>query len=372
MTHERELILNMLKDGKITVDEATKLLDAIDNNQSEKQSEDYSGEYNKSKKTNKAFGTLTDFVKKTVVSAISGITNNINNVAYNLSDTIKSNKHLITEEIIHDNIKVIEINNNGGDIHLLESDTSYPKVSLFAYYDDNDTNIIEKIKGNFHVECTDGKLFINSENSKTSIKINVFNNAESNKNGYLTDILLEIPKNYHLDELLIKSFNGDIKVANLIFNNSVLNTLNGNIKLFSSNSDNISLKTSNGDISINNSKCKFVKIVTARGNIKVNSVTFKEIDANSSLGDIKLKDISGTPKIIDLKTSLGDIKLDLSKVKTDQNINVKTVSPGSINVSDRFILDNPSKHSATGYTNTKFKISTDIRLKTSMGDLEVK
>lgn len=381
MQNERDMILKMLESGKITADEATKLLSAIEKNNKEEEkssNEEYEKAKTSSKDSQKSdgpFSSLANFVKNTVTTALSTASSSVDAAMSTIKNNMDSKKHLVYEKDL-DGLKLLDIKNIDGDIKIISGENSIPSLKIYAYYDDYDMEAKKEvdslIKDKLHIDYNDGKLVLNSESARRSITINVFKSREIYSNGYSTDILIELPLNYRLENIHLKSSYADLKLDGIQFDFAKLKTSNGDIKLFDIKGDNFNLITSNGDLIVNDSTFAKGYLTSSHGDIKIHSDDFKEVEASTSLGDIKLRDIYGTPSKIDLKTSMGDIKLDLSDIKTDQSINVQTSMPGSVNVADRFILKNPSKHSAVGYTNTKFKITTEINAQTSMGDVEVR
>ena len=315
MTEEKQIILNMLKEGKITVEEASDLLAAIGEKKSRES--DFTG---------KITSTVDSILKK-ATEAISAIdldqAFDINN--FNLKGEVNSHKDIrVDDEINEINIDLIN-----GEIYVEKG--IEPGIIISADVFSKKGNLEDYID----VEIRDNVLDIEEnddyKNMAASVKLRV-----------------QVGKDFY-ERLNINTVNARVEVADTDFDSLNIDSVNGKIILINSKAaidiDNVNgkidIKNIDGPISIDNVsgaiylagiKGDRVEVDNVSGNIRVDGLESEEILANSKSGSIRMYNINETTDI-DLETVSGTIVIDT--VDYDGNIKAFVESP-AVNVTEKF------------------------------------
>lgn len=315
MNDEKQMILNMLKEGKITVEQASDLLGALGANK------------NKSDNlTNKITGAVDSIIKKATdtIQAIDF------DQALDLSQFNFKGEYNTHKEIrVDDEIKTIDIDIVNGDIEI----------------DKSDDNSIA-IRADVWAKKADLSDFLNVEVAGDKLSINL---NEAYKLMQATcDLKISLPASSY-DDLSINQVNGKIEIADVDFNNLDLNTVNGRILLINTKAfvnvsnvnGKIDIKNVFGPIDINNVNGSiyayniggdYADISTVNGNLRVDGLGSSKLTANSNSGTIRVFNIKNT-KEISLKSGFGNMVVDTSDFDGIIRANVESKS---INITEKF------------------------------------
>lgn len=315
MTEEKQLILNMLKEGKITVEEASDLLGAIGDKKIKEN--DFAG---------KITSTVDSIIKK-ATEAISAIdldqAFDINN--FNLKGELNTHKDIrVDDEIDEINIDLIN-----GEILVEKATDSGIVISA---------DIFAK-KGNLEdyidVEIRDGVLEIKENDDYKNI-------------GASVKLRVQVGKDFY-EKLDINTVNAMVEIADTDFGNLNIDSVNGKIMVINSKSaidiDNVNgkidIKNIEGSLNIDNVsgaiylsgiKGDKVEVDNISGNIRVDGLASDKISAESRSGSIRIYNIKDT-KNIDLETVSGMIVVDT----TDYEGEIKAfVDSSAVNVTEKF------------------------------------
>lgn len=316
MTEEKQIILNMLKEGKITVEEASDLLGAIGDKKS--RDNDFTGRLT----------STVDSILKKATEAISAIdldqAFDINN--FNLKGEINSHKDVRVDDEI-DEIKVDLVN---GEI-LVEKSTD-PGIIITSDVFSKKANLEDYI----NIEIRDNVLNIEENDAYKNIDASA-------------KLKIQLGEDYY-DKLNIDTVNARVEIADTDFGGLNIDSVNGKIIIINTKAaidiDNVNgkidIKNIDGPLSIDNVsgaiylagiKGDMVEVDNISGNIRVDGLESGSIKADSRSGSIRMYNIKETTDI-DLETVSGTIVVDT----TDYDGEIKAfVESNAINVTDKFI-----------------------------------
>ncbi|HSH34897.1 DUF4097 family beta strand repeat-containing protein [Schnuerera sp.] len=386
MKDEKLMVLSMLEEGKITSEEAVKLLEALEETESFIEFE--STEDNKEKfididKTKKKLEVLeknineqgkkveslgTDLGSK-LANAFSNLFNTGN--PFNLLGNYEVINTKIERDISHMDSPTIHLKSINGSINLKswEKEKLLIKIvyqhkhsnfdkndKFYDLYEENNKIIFEPLYANnvmmnldvylpnryyerINLNTSNGKLQVENLNlgilycktSNGSISLKDITSKDidlSTKNGRINLIDISSPR------INAISTNSGIKIEDIDTNNLIVSTKNGRINLSDILADNISGNTSNGSIEINDINSKVVKLTTSNGKI-----ICKDLD-NEKINELKLSTSNSTIDVeigevkkmsyFHLETSLGNISLDIPnliyKVNKQVNLGIKKIA----------------------------------------------
>ena len=332
MKEEKMMILSMLEEGKITSEEAIKLMEALEDMETSKNNNDFTNQKNENDFREEKFGipifnTLED-IGSDIGNALSNMLNGLKDVGspfgfrYNY-DTITTDLDMDISHIENPSLDLRAIN---GSIVLRSSSENQILIKAVCQYkngllSDNEPYFDFYIDGN-------KIIFSPKYNSNISIKLDVS----------LPD------KNY--DEIVLNSTNGKIdldrvnlNILDCITTNSSINiaevkakevnltSKNGKIQCKDINSNILKASTTNSGIFLTDIRSDEIDVKTANSRINVDDIDSKSIVCKTSNGSIEAKDI--TSEIIYLTTSNNRITCDDIYMDNIKDIKLIT-SNGSI------------------------------------------
>lgn len=318
MNDEKQLILQMLKEGKITVEEANELLNAIGNKKS-RNDNDFMAKINQS---------IESVIKKTT-DAFESISNidldNIDINQYNIKGQVNTSKEMrIDDEINSINIDIpsgkILIERASDSAITINQDTWAKKGELLDYLD------IEIIEDDLNISINE--KYHNLE-ATSIIKLCLGKNLYENLNINLVNGNIGI-EDVDFTETTINSINAKVNVINSQGNIEVQNT-NGKIDIKNTNGD-LTVDNVNGSIYLANISGDKAEIDAVSGNIRVDGLNTKTLLADTDSGNIRVYNIKDSEKM-DLNSGFGNIVIDSESYTGD--IKADVYSQG-LNLSDKF------------------------------------
>lgn len=322
MKEEKMMILAMLEEGKITSEEAIKLLEALEDIDIPR---DFV-EDEKKEKDNENF--QEKIFSKPIFNTLEDIGSDIGNALSNMFDGLKdvgnsfgfrSNWDTISRDLDFDLSNIenpsLDLRAVNGRIRLRPTDNDKLLIKVNCQF----KNGLISPGEDFFNFYTDGNkvIFSPKYNSNISIKLDV-----------------SIPeKNYN--EILLNSSNGKIDIEELNVNTLICLTSNSSIDVAEVNANNIDLTTKNSRIECRGTNAKIIKASTTNSNIYLNDIFSNEIEAKTANSKIGINDIVAdkiicktsnasidaediTCDIIHLITSNGKLNcddIDLNRVK---------------------------------------------------------
>lgn len=325
MKEEKMMILAMLEEGKITAEEAIKLIEALEENEEyfEEDKTDKKSDYKMEDKFNfkdtlnnlEDFGSDVSTVLSNMFDGLKDFSSSVGQYNYN---TTTSNLEMDLSEI---ESPILDLKAINGDINVRQSDKDNMTIKVICQYK---KGLLVANEPYFDFTNVDGKIiFAPKYNSNISIKLDV-----------------TIPEKFY-KEIKLNTSNGKIYIHSL--NAKALNcsTSNSSIIILRGDIESIDLTTKNGKIEIMDVSSNIIKAYTTNSNINLTNVKSETIDAKTGnskiiLDDIKAMDLicktSNSPidaRAIDspniyFSTSNGRIELSEINTKTAKDIHLLT------------------------------------------------
>jgi DUF4097 and DUF4098 domain-containing protein YvlB len=303
---ERKMILTMLNEGKITSNEAVRLLEALGTPDAEKivgnekeevfltivdQEENKENEQNKQYKQSYKEPSLTSKISDIVDRVVKKVKDV--DLDFNFSSFVEI-QHIFQNQDMDFNRLKIEIPNG--------------KVTIKPW---DETGVRAECKSLvYKVETTDEarKKFLAAVTLEESNEMLHFKVSEKQVKA---DVVLYIPQKQYLEATLDLG-NGAIDIEDLVVERLKGNTANGSVTLTRLSGNNLDIGTNNGAIDIVRGRWDRGEVETWNGTVRIDG-TFKEIEAETLNGSISYylpEKISGKAK---LKTIAGKINVTLPR-----------------------------------------------------------
>lgn len=290
MKEERLLILSMLKEGKISVDEATALLEALESKSGDSSSKDKDFKEDK----NKRLSHMTfEEIGSDIGNAISNMFDSLKDMGSNLGINLNS------ETIVLD----------------LEEDLSQVENPILDFKSINGSITLNKWqKDNVSIKVT------------CEYKNGLLDNNEEFYKFYLEDDRLVFTPILNKD-ISIKL---DVFLPNKDYKEIVLNTTNGRIQMQDINADKLNAITTNGAITVTRVKGEKIYLSTKNGRIEALGLSGEIVDLSTSNGRIVCNhlDINKATNV-NLSTSNGSITSNLGDLTKGAAFDLDT-SMGSV------------------------------------------
>lgn len=367
MKEERMMILSMLEEGKITSEEAIKLMEALDEveiprdkNEFADKKEDFT--LNEKKEQKPKFNTLEDLGTE-IGNALGDMGSEIGNVLGDMFnglkgmgssfgfktnyETITTNLDLDLSDIENPNLDFKAVNGSiklrptDGDKLLIKVVCQYKNGlflpnELFFNFSTSGNKIIFSPKYNSNIsikldvllpEKNYGEIVLNSTNGKIDIDDLSLNILECITTNASIDILDVTAKKIDLS-----TKNGRIECKDTNSNTIDLYTTNSNISLLDVNSTEIQAKTANAKISINDINAQKIICKTSNSSIEATDIACDTLHLTTSNGKITCDNIDlSKVKDIQLITSNGSISSDIDSIDREIYLDLET-SMGNINL----------------------------------------
>ncbi len=361
----RLLVLNILKEGRLSIEEADRIINYINFNDSDKNKSN-SFQY----PSPEAIGDFAREGVSKIEKFVSGLGFNIEKVAQNINQKINTKLEKNSQQTNQSGEKFtfsdselinldqsthkIIIENNWGSINLsgedrkdislnfekiiwtsskdlaeerekglkigrIQHDSVLQILLPTSNHEINDTiNIDIKIPNHLllHLSTSSGNVFvqnINNQDGKIYIKTSS-GDIEINKSNVYETELNSVSGDIHIKELttnlLLRSTSGNIELNGELQKESRVTTISGNIRADISISESLEMTSSSGNINLNNSKnddCKLIDIITNSGVINYNGIVSNTLRTRTNSGTIKGKSIVANSGIIEVSATSGDI-----------------------------------------------------------------
>ncbi|MFR9302162.1 MAG: SHOCT-like domain-containing protein [Fenollaria massiliensis] len=373
MSEEKIMILKMLKDGKISEDEALKLLDAIGEKKGEKaykpnkkrneihiEADDYDVFDASDKFASKISNFVNKIVSKSLQTAEEGMRNGrvYANFSFDDSKSFKNKKFATLKLDLDKNKKYnLIINNTNEKIEILPSSSDQIEVYGKIYYT-NKKDIPENYE------------FINCFIDDKEILIEP-NYSELTKKDFAVSLKVLVPAQ---DFATVKAStsNDKIKLDSIICDELYLTTSNDYIKIEDSIIGKSELKTTNDSVKIKDSKFSDLLINTTNAEITLNNTPFVNLEAHTTNAYVDVKDIFNSAENIIVTNSNGPVTLELENVSKNVKLNLRGLNKYTCPVifdDDRFKLDKDNDELTTASLNNDSELTLFGDIKTSNGPI---
>ncbi|CCQ98258.1 hypothetical protein CULT_820017 [[Clostridium] ultunense Esp] len=394
MKDEKMMVLSMLEEGKITSEEAVKLLEALEETESFieyesiKENEEKFIDMDKTKekleeleKNLKEQGKKVEDFSADLGSKLSNAFSNLinkNNIIGFFGDYKTINAE-IEKDISQMDSPIIQLKSINGGITL--KNWKEEKILIKILYKYKHNNLSEDDKFYDLYEETNKIIFeplytnnvmmdldvylpdryyeeinLNTSNGKIQVEdfnLEVLNCKTSNASISIRDIIAKgidlSTKNGRINLKDISSpvlktvtTNSNIMMEDIDSDNLITSTKNGRITLSDILANSISANTSNSSIEINDIDSKIVQLITSNGKIICRDLNNKKIgelklSTSNSTIDVELGELRNM-SYFDLETSIGNISLEIPdlvyKVNKQVNLGVKKIVAHSVDFSE--------------------------------------
>ena len=353
MSDSRTMILQMLSEGKITVEESERLLNALNK-------EDEVRKSNKEEKNNTNQSPNINVFPNIPFLEATKLGMNIRDIAQTLHQTVqqtikqvepgrKELKEKMKEfgtwmEDVVETMAAELTNHSNLPVDCMSVDFIVPAPKEI---DNINTFVIENIYGEIHLnEGNSFKLLVNGQISKKTIgemqssewftnkairieedKMYIgFNNDTSIKG--IIDLNINLPAGKKvicktinssvrikgaLDIEAIKTISGDIRVNDSNISNTEIESVNGVIQLENDKNINAQINSTSGDIIIRKSGFNKLKINSVNGDVNISESDIAletDVKIITTAGDINVEKLNGPWKSVDATSRKGEIIID--------------------------------------------------------------
>jgi DUF4097 and DUF4098 domain-containing protein YvlB len=368
------MILKMVQDGKISNEDAAKLIEAIEGKKPKG-----SGGYERREKKNS--GSRTSFEEK-MENMAEGLENMVSDVvdstekAFRNFPDINFGNWFSQVEKRHYSYKAsegmkLDIATKNGAVRVYPSDND--KINaVFSISVKRDMDVDEVMK----------RIIIEHSNDLLAV------DASGVDGGVSIELRIPLIK---YSSLLFKTRNGSLRCGPVTTNELELITRNGSLKVEGAKSptvkattkngsvtfqdgeaEKVGLNTTNGSIGVYDSKCTLLDLNTTNGSIKCISSKSDNIDANTSNASIRMEDFSpmGQKGIMNLKTSNGNIRIQLPS-DTGVKFNAHAGRHGKVLVNHPCTINKDMEYAGQteGYETAEKKMNVTAR--TNLGRIEI-
>lgn len=343
---EKILILKMLQEGKITAEEAHKLLESLDKSTSSSESDTRKNEKKFEEKMQGLHQKASKVAEK-LGSSLNSSAEKFSSNSEKFGDDFAKRMESFGSDIADSAVKFTDrlVNYLGNFIDVGNDKYQYSKNYIYQL---NENAEISIDTCNFAVIVNSTaesdllvSLYINS--STPNLVLEEFFKADQINNNFnfktqfpsrtWGKIEILVPK--HLSNLKIVTTNGKCEINDIAVDNIDTNTSNGKISLLNCQSKTIEAVTSNGKIISSGTSAAFADFNTSNGKIEIEDCKFDKLDAKTSNGAIVLVGIYKMSTLegnYNLRTSNGKITIELNNSETCGCMIDATTSVGSITV----------------------------------------
>lgn len=322
MNEEKKMILDMLKEGKITVEQASDLLEAVGKDKSKNNEESFIDKLSTSfeKVMKKTSETISNFDFDFDLDNV-----NIPNI-YHINSQKSEN-----QTKIDDDINEIEINLINGSLDIQRAQENHIMVEEKVYFKNKE----DQKNDYLNIAVVEDKLIISVNENYRSL------DASANVKLYLG-------KNIY-DKLDVNIINGQVELCDVDFKENNIESTNARFTLINT-AGNIDLKNTNGKIEIRNTNGDLevsnvngsvyltnvsgenANVDLVNGSIRIDGLNMENVDLASKAGSIRIFKIIDAKKV-NMATQFGSVVVDTNEF----NKNIKAlIKSSSYSIADKF------------------------------------
>lgn len=370
MKEEKMMILSMLEEGKITSEEAVRLMEALEDMEiprDERKTEDEDKDSQKEENSSSRFNSLED-IGADISNVFSNMLSGLKDIGGSFG--FKNNHETIYEDLDMDISHFESLNLNlraiNGSIKLIPTNAENLSIKVscqhkkgllqknepyFDFYLDGDTVVFNpkynsglSIKLDvFLPEIKYNNILLNSTNGKIDVnKLNV-NILECNTSNSAINIFYVNSK-----EIILSTKNGKIESQYTNSDKFKAYTTNSSVSLAHINSDDLDIKTANGRIDVDHLSGENIVCKTSNGSINIKNVSFNTIGLTTSNGRITCDEIdTNKAQVVNLKTSNASISSKIKDLNKEISFDLET-SMGSISLETSELIYTINKQVSLG------------------------
>ena len=322
MNEEKKMILDMLKEGKITVEQASDLLEAVGKDKAKNNEESFIDKLSTSfeKVMKKTSETISNFDFDLDLDSV-----NIPNI-YHINSQKSENQTKIDDEI-----NEIEIDLINGSLDIERAQENHIMVEEKVFFKNKE----DQKNDYLNIAVVEDKLIINVNENYRSL------DASANVKLYLG-------KNIY-DKLDVNIINGQVEICDVDFKENNIESTNARFTLINT-AGNIDLKNTNGKIEIRNTNGDLevsnvngsvyltnvsgekANVEVVNGSIRIDGLNMENVDLSSKAGSIRIFKIIDA-KNVNMATQFGSVVVDTNEF----NKNIKAlVKSSSYSIAEKF------------------------------------
>lgn len=355
MSDEKKLILRMLKEGKITEDEAITLLDSIkDKKKTTRTNTDFDSLINKISETASKIG------KKSQEMVSNFDFEDFTNI-FTPADQKNKAERLASENIIGLEDPSLYVENQSGKIKIYSWDNEEIQVTADVSYDDR------------FIADTYDFISIRREDDKVYIEPNY----DSVSGRYFSiDLNIALPEK-HFKEISLKSTNANLEIENLKADSLLVKTINAKISGKNIEAKEGEVSSTNARISLEKLSGDKLEIKTTNGKIDIKDIDYLDIEMKTTNGSLVVANLGARTESIYAKTFNGNISIALKnifkpiKAKMKNNFKGLEASYFADSIFTNFVTEDKVMVAYTdGYDENSDRL--DIEAITTMGNINIK
>lgn len=297
MSEEKKIILRMLREGKITEDEALTLLDSVKDT---KKKADHSkfGEFDTSQFVDKIAQAAAKIGKETK-EYISNFDFEDISIKFrsNLDQKARAER-VVTENVIGSDNLELEVNNRNGKIIIYSWDNEEIEARADVRYDDR---FVSQNYSFIKIDREGNKVIVRPDYDKTSAR------------HFTMNMTVAVPKKY-FEQIKLESTNSGIEIKEIETGSLKVNSTNGTIIIEDSKAEIADISSTNAQISVKGISGHELQINTTNGRILISDVDASDVDINTTNGTIVVDEIKENVKNIDTSTNNGNITISIKDV----------------------------------------------------------
>lgn len=322
MNEEKKMILDMLKEGKITVEQASDLLEAVGKDKAKNNEESFIDKLSNSfeKVMKKTSETISNFDFDLDLDSV-----NIPNI-YHINSQKSENQTKIDDEI-----NEIEIDLINGSLDIERAQENHIMVEEKVFFKNKE----DQKNDYLNIAVVEDKLIINVNENYRSL------DASANVKLYLG-------KNIY-DKLDVNIINGQVEICDVDFKENNIESTNARFTLINT-AGNIDLKNTNGKIEIRNTNGNLevsnvngsvyltnvsgenANVDLVNGSIRIDGLNMENVDLASKAGSIRIFKIIDA-KNVNMATQFGSVVVDTNEF----NKNIKAlIKSSSYSIAEKF------------------------------------
>ena len=378
MSEEKKLILTMLKEDKISEEEALRLLEAIGQNEKEE-----TEKTNFSEKEESFENSVNSFVSKIITgveTAINKAGDAINNMDFDISNinisgskfnanTTKTYKIENIEEPIN-----LFINNLQGAIQIQSHNQDFVEcISVInydnKYHNETDEFLIHKIEGNNHYYGID--MDKNNWNFKSQLIINLPKDKLDSIKVRNSNSKIQA-NNFEIENVIFETTNARIEFSNLTSKSINSTTTNAKIEGINVRANELISNTTNSKISLSEIKADKLEAYTTNGRINLTKLNVIDIDAQNTNGSLYVSNVYDDTKSMNLTSTNGGIYIE--GLNFERSIKAELSARNSDVISPKFSKILRDKHTTEALTENydeNSENSLNIKAVTSNGKISI-
>ncbi|MDV6378403.1 DUF4097 family beta strand repeat-containing protein [Sporosarcina sp. GW1-11] len=327
MQNERRRILTLLEEGKITADEALKLLEAISKESEPAIEEDKPSADDFFEDIRKEFMTAGDRFMQFMDTAVHRVKEFDFEAPFSKSVAFTHVEQKSAEDI--EDI-IIHIDHGAVEMHPSEDDEITAKFSVKHFNNDSEAEALSQFLDKLLFVKDGKKLRISSDLKMLQVNLQLY--VPAKLHGKLSVRLLNggcSVEGIECNELRIKTANGKIECAAIKFDEADIQTANGMVRLLKVHGNKLETETLNGRVYVDGELVD-IEAKSLNGNVTLTTTSAKarSLDAKSISGAVELYFPSSLAVKGEITSNMGKLDLqlkDVSRVEEQEQFLHRTI-----------------------------------------------